>query len=156
MDKARSKILQEKVTEEAMAIIGLVGHKAEVAEYQQAVRLVGKACGIPRSTTEEQLRRIDLAREEMRQYENGEPVKNRIITNEIGANWSGMEIHETVMGLFEASLQLERCGDRWALFNLAQQIQEMQNFTDWIEKVAGEDELLKSPSCGDQSLQLNQ
>ncbi len=149
MEQARSKSLQQKLCNEALAIMELGGHGANVTNYEQAIRLVGKACGIPRSDTEAQLDRIRKNRDDLRRIESGEKVAERVFKSEdyIMANWTGMEILGVLMDIFEASLSLERCGERQALFNMAQEIIEVQTFTDWIEKSPEDAQKFALPSA---------
>ena len=74
MDKARCSNLQTKLKNEALAMLALTGHEKSVTEYQQAIRLVGKACGIPLSDTEEHLKLIDAAKDEVRRKNAGEII----------------------------------------------------------------------------------
>ena len=124
--------VQRDIAREAMGLIGLMGEDTNVSDYQCAIRLVGKAHGIPNDTTQERLKLIESAQNEMHRKCAGEVVTEPIITDEIVGNWSALRIHETVMGLFEASIHLEQSGERMALFNVANEILDMQSFEDWI------------------------
>lgn len=62
MEQAKGIALQERLRNEALAMLALIECESCAAEYQQAIQLVGKACGIPHATTEEHLRMIDIAR----------------------------------------------------------------------------------------------
>lgn len=143
MVQARSKDLQKKLVMEALSLMELGDHSCNVANYEQAVRLIGKACGIPRSETEAQLGIIRQNRDDLRRIQNGETVAKRVFTDEdsIMSSWSGLETFDTLMDLFEVSLLLERHGERRALFDLAQELVETQVFLDWIEKTPAEQEL---------------
>lgn len=107
------------------------------AEYQQAIRLAGKACGIPRATTEEHLRTIDTAKDEVRRKNAGEEIEQSVIPEEIVPNWMPMDIHETVMAIFEASLYLEQEEERCALYATANFLLEAQSYEDWLVNLAG-------------------
>lgn len=62
MEQAKGITLQERLRNEALAMLALMECEKCAEEYQQAILLVGKACGIPRATTDEYLRTIDTAR----------------------------------------------------------------------------------------------
>lgn len=144
MKQTRSNILQKRLRDEAMVMLSLGGCETNVSDYRQAIRLVGKAYDIPLSTTEDHFKLINAAKEEMQRKCVGEDISESVIPDEIIANWKPIDIHETVMGLFEASLQLERCEERQALFNMANVLLETQSFEDWIVNLADE----ATPSMG--------
>ena len=137
MDKARCSNLQTKLKNEALAMLALTGHEKSVTEYQQAIRLVGKASGIPLSDTEEHLKLIDAAKDEVRRKEAGEVISESIIPEEIIPNWMPVDVHEAVMALFEASLHLEQPEERRVLYSMANTILETQCFEDWLVNIAG-------------------
>ena len=137
MDKAKISNLQRKLRNEAMAMLGLAGHEAWLTEYQQAIRLVGKASGISLSDTEEHLQLIDAAKDEVRRKEAGEVISESIIPEEIIPNWMPVDVHEAVMALFEVSLHLELPEERRALYNMANTLLETQCFEDWLVNIAG-------------------
>ena len=132
MEQNKYTTVQRNLANEAMSLIGLMGEDTTVSDYQRAIRLVGKAHGIPNDTTEEHLKLIEAAQDEMHRNCAGEVITEPLITDEIIVNWSAHRIYETVMGLFEASIHLEQSGERMALFNVANEILEMQSFEDWI------------------------
>lgn len=137
MDKARIRNLQLRLRNEAMAVLSLAGHEGWGTEYQQAIRLVGKACGVPLSDTEEHLKLIDAAKDEVRRKEAGEVISESIIPEEIIPNWMPVDVHEAVMALFEASLHLEQPEERRVLYSMANTILETQCFEDWLVNIAG-------------------
>jgi len=137
MDKARSSNLQKRLRNEAMAILSLTGHEEWGTEYQQAIRLVGKACGIPLSDTEAHLKSVDAARDEMRRKNAGEVISESVIPENLIPNWMPVDVHEAVMALFEASLHLELHEERCALYSMANTILETQCFEDWLVNIAG-------------------
>ena len=137
MDKARSSTLQKRLRNEAMAMLGLAGCEASVTEYQQAIRLVGKACGIPHTDTEEHLKLIDAAKDEMQRKTAGEVISGTVIPDDIIPNWMPVDVHETVMALFEVSVQLEQHEERCALYSMANVLLETQSFEDWLVNIAG-------------------
>ena len=114
MEQNKYTTVQRNLANEAMGLIGLMGEDTTVSDYQRAIRLVGKAHGIPNDTTEEQLKLIESAQNEMHRKCAGEVITEPLITDEIVGNWSALRIHETVMGLFEASTHLEQSGERMA------------------------------------------
>lgn len=137
MDKARSSNLQKKLRNEAMAMLGLTGHEAWLTEYQQAIQLVGKACGIPLSDTEEHLKLVDAAKDEVRRKTAGEVISESVIPENLTSNWMPVDVHEAVMALFEASLHLELPEERCALYSMANTLLETQCFEDWLVNIAG-------------------
>ena len=137
MDKARSSNLQMRLRNEAMAVLSLAGHEGWGTEYEQAIRLVGKASGIPLSDTEEHLKLIDAAKDEVRRKEAGEVISESLIPEEIIPNWMPVDVHEAVMALFEASLHLEQPEERRVLYSMANTILETQCFEDWLVNIAG-------------------
>ena len=137
MDKARCSNLQTKLKNEALAMLALTGHEESDTEYQQAIRLVGKACGIPISDTEEHLKLIDAAKDEVRRKNAGEIISESVIPENLIPNWMPVDVHETVMALFEASLHLELYEERCALYSMANALLETQSFEDWLVNIAG-------------------
>lgn len=137
MDKARSSNLQMRLRNEAMAVLSLAGHEEWATEYEQAIRLVGKACGIPLSDTEEHLKLVDAARDEVRRKNAGESVSESVIPENLIPNWMPVDVHEAVMALFEASLHLEQHEERGALYSMANTLLETQSFEDWLVNIAG-------------------
>lgn len=138
MEQERSRQLQKKLANEAMAILELGGYEENVSQFEQAIWLVGKACGASRVQAEEQISLISKQRGDLQRIKNGETVTERVFGNEDYnlANWSGTETFDVLMALFEASLSLDQCEDRRTLFDLSQKLIEMQSFTSWIEKEA--------------------
>ena len=142
MNQARSKDVQQTLTKEALTLQELGGSKAKVANYEQVIRLVGKASGIPRSETEDQLALIRQNRDDLQRIEAGESVQERVFKDELFCvNWTGMETLDMITDLFEVSLNLERRGERQALYDMAMEIMETQCLLDWIEKTESEKEL---------------
>lgn len=142
MNQARSKDVQQTLTKEALSLQELGGSKTNVANYEQVIRLVGKASGIPRSETEDRLALIRQNRDDLRRIEAGESVQARVFKEEhFCANWSGLETLDMITDLFEISLNLERRGERQALYNMAMELMETQCLLDWIEKTESEKEL---------------
>ena len=137
MDKTRSRTLQLRLRNEAMAMLGLACHEAWLTEYQQAIRLVGKASGIPLSDTEEHLKLVDTARDEVQRKTAGEAVSESVIPDTLIPNWMPVDVHEAVMALFEVSLHLELPEERRALYNMANTLLETQCFEDWLVNIAG-------------------
>lgn len=137
MDKARSSNLQKRLRNEAMAILSLTGHEEWGTEYQQAIRLVGKASGIPLSDTEAHIKSVDAARDEMRRKNAGEVISEPVIPENLIPNWMPVDVHEAVMALFEASLHLELHEERCALYSMANTLLETQCFEDWLVNIAG-------------------
>lgn len=136
MEQAKGITLQERLRNEALAMLDLMECEKCAEEYQQAIRLVGKACGIPRATTDEYLRTIDTAKDEVRRKNAGEEIEQSVIPEEIIPNWMPMDIHETVMAIFEASLYLEQEEERCALYATANFLLEAQNYEDWLVNLA--------------------
>ncbi len=142
MNQARSKDVQQLLTREALILQELGGSKSNVANYEQVIRLVGKASGIPRSETENRLALIRQNRDDLRQIEAEESVQERVFKDEnFCANWSGLETLDMITDLFEISLNLERRGERQALYDMAMELMETQCLLDWIEKTPEEKEL---------------
>ena len=137
MDRARSSNLQMRLQNEAMAVLSLAGHEEWGTEYEQAIRLVGKACGIPLSDTEEHLQLVDAARDEVRRKNAGETISESVIPENLISNWMPVDVHEAVMALFEASLHLEQHEERCALYSMANTLLETQSFEDWLVNIAG-------------------
>lgn len=136
MEQAKGITLQERLRNEALAMLALIECESCAAEYQQAIQLVGKACGIPHATTEEHLRMIDIAKDEVRRKTAGEKIEQSVIPQEVIPNWMPVDIHETVMAIFEASLDLEQKEERCALYITANVLLETQSFEDWIVNIA--------------------
>lgn len=136
MEQAKGITLQERLRNEALAMLALMECEKCAEEYQQAILLVGKACGIPCATTDEYLITIDTAKDEVRRKNAGEEIEQSVIPEEIVPNWMPMDIHETVMAIFEASLYLEQEEERCALYATANFLLEAQNYEDWLVNLA--------------------
>lgn len=143
MVQERSRELQQKLTNEALAYQELFGSTYNVANYEQAIRLIGKACGIPRSDTETQLALIQQNREDLRRIEAGGVVPKRVLEDsaKVVSNWSGLETLDVITDLFEVSLNLEHRGQRQAVYNMAMELMETQCLLDWVQKTPAEKEM---------------
>lgn len=142
LDQVRSKELQEKLAKEALVVQEMGGSRANTANYEQAVHLIGKACGIPSSDTEARLAAIRQNRDDLHRIEAGETVAKRVFPDEdrLMANWTGLETLDAITDLFEASLGLEQYSERHALFSMAMELMDTQCLLDWIEKSTAEKE----------------
>lgn len=112
----------------------------ELAGYEQAVSLIGKAWRLTAEETSEQLALIEQEKAVMGRIENGESAEH--IRQELLLNWSGLESIEVLEGLFETSTLLETAPERRSLFDMAMLLIETQNLLDWIEKTDAEKEKL--------------
>lgn len=123
MTTENCKSLMDKVALEAKAMVALAddGSAPDVTRYQEALRLIGKAKGLPAEAVAEHLTEI-----------NGAPTTTVTPEQDPLANWPPLTIHETVMQLFETSLYLDDFKERQTLFSLACEILDNQSFEDWI------------------------
>ena len=138
MDQQRAKELQDKLVQQAAAMLVLVGSEAKVGEYEQAITLVGTAWKLPEKDTFEQLALIQKEREAMRRREKGELSEHIMPEWDILLNWSGLESIEVIETLFETTTLLDTQVDRRTLFRMAMILIECQNLLDWIEKTEEE------------------
>lgn len=123
MTTENCKSLMDRVTQEAQAMVMLAndGSTPDVARYQRALQLIGKANGLLATTVAEHLAEIKGA-----SATAAAPEKDPL------ANWMPLTIHETVMQLFETALYLDDFEERQTLFSLACEILDNQSFEDWI------------------------
>ena len=141
MDQQRAKELQDKLVQQAAAMLVLAGSEAEVGEYEQVITLVGTAWKLPENDTFEQLALIQKEREAMRRREKGVPSRHIMPERDILLNWSGLESIEVIGDLFETTTLLDTQADHRAMFRMAMTLIECQNLLDWIEKTEEEKQL---------------
>ena len=107
MDQQRAKELQNKLVQQAAAMLVLVGSEAKVGEYEQAITLVGTAWKLPEKDTFEQLALIQKEREAMHRREKGKLSEHIMPERDILLNWSGLESIEVIEDLFETTTLLD-------------------------------------------------
>lgn len=138
MDMLRAKSFQEKIAREAIAMLS-IGATAD--HHEQAVRLIGEVWRLPTEDTDTLLDKIQMERDVMKRLAEGTPEQHTINDEDLLANWSGLEIEETIEDLFETTIHLNRYDDRATMFQLMMELVETQNYLDWIEKTPDEEAL---------------
>ena len=108
MKHEQVEFLQDKLVQEAAAMIALAGSETKVEEYEQAIKLVGKAWGSDQSEVDKWLNLIQQERTAAAAAAN------------------------------ETAVQLNEKDDRCTLFNMAMTLMECQNLMDWVEKTPDE------------------
>lgn len=147
MTQETSRALQEKIAQEAMAMLTLGGAESDVNDYEQTVRLIGKAWGLPDEAANHQLQLIGQEREAMQKIERGETALHPLPEKDILTNWSGLESLDVLEDMFETSIRLGSLDERQAIFKMAMTLMECQNFMDWIEKTPGEEAMQDFPEA---------
>lgn len=139
MDWERSEALQQSLIKGALIVTEICGPNTSVADYAQAVRLIGKASGIAIADTENRLSVISKNQDDMHHIESGEQVASPAVkdASDILKGWPHSETFSVLMGLFEAALGLEYYGERRALFNIAKEIDTVQGFSEYLQESAG-------------------
>ena len=130
MKHEQVEFLQDKLVQEAAAMI--------VEEYEQAIKLVGKAWGSDQSEVDKWLNLIQQERTAAAAAANGMPANHIMPERDLLLNWTGTECIDVMEALFETAVQLNEKDDRCTLFNMAMTLMECQNLMDWVEKTPDE------------------
>ena len=138
MQHKQIEFLQGKLVQEAAAMIALAGPETKVEEYEQAIKLVGKAWDSKQSEVDKWLDMIQQERTAAVSEANGIPANHIMPERNLLLNWTGIECIDVMKAIFESSVQLNEKDDRCALFNMAMTLIECQNLMDWVEKTPGE------------------
>lgn len=138
MQHEQIEFLQDKLVQEAAAMIVLAGPETKVEEYEQAIKLVGKAWDSEQSEVDKWLDMIQQERTAVVSEANGIPANHIMPERYLLLNWTGVECINMMKAIFETSVQLNEKDDRCALFNMAMTLMECQNLMDWVEKTPGE------------------
>ena len=107
-------------------------------EYEQAIKLVGKAWGSDQSEVDKWLNLIQQERTAAAAAANGMPANHIMPERDLLLNWTGTECIDVMEALFETAVQLNEKDDRCTLFNMAMTLMECQNLMDWVEKTPDE------------------
>lgn len=138
MQHEQIEFLQDKLVQEAAAMIVLAGSETKVEEYEQAIKLVGKAWGSDQSAVDKWLDMIQQERTAVAAEANGMLAHHIMPERDLLLNWTGVECINVMEALFETSVQLSEKDERCALFNIAMTLMECQNLLDWVEKTTSE------------------
>lgn len=134
MKHEQVEFLQDKLVQEAAAMIALAGSETKVEEYEQAIKLVGKAWGSDQSEVDKWLNLIQQERTAAAAAANGMPANHIMPERDLLLNWTGTECIDVMEALFETAVQLNEKDDRCTLFNMAMTLMECQNLMDWVER----------------------
>lgn len=138
MKHEQVEFLQDKLVQKAAAMIALAGSETKVEEYEQAIKLVGKAWGSDQSEVDKWLNLIQQERTAAAAAANGMPANHIMPERDLLLNWTGTECIDVMEALFETAVQLNEKDDRCTLFNMAMTLMECQNLMDWVEKTPDE------------------
>ena len=138
MQHEQVEFLQDKLVQEAAAMIALAGSETQVEEYEQAIKLVGKAWDSDQSEVDKWLDMIQQERKAVAAEVSGMPANHIMPERDLLLNWTGAECIDVMEALLETSVQLNEKDDRCALFNMAMTLMECQNLMDWVEKTPDE------------------
>lgn len=148
-----AKKVQERIAKEAIALMVIQSEGSEKADsrvehYKEAVTLVGRAWGLPKKDTEKSL---DLIRREQEALA-GEDAAHILPETELPMNATGAETLDNVWALFETAIRLDTRREREALFDLAGELAECQNLTDWLKETPGEAQ--QQDSCPEMAMAM--
>ena len=138
MQHEQITFIQEKLVQEAAAMIALGGPETKAEEYEQAIKLVGKAWSSDQSEVDKWLNMIQQERTAAAAEASGMPANHIMPGQDLLLNWTGVECINVLEALFETSVHLNEKDDRSALFNMAMTLMECQNLMDWVEKTPDE------------------
>ena len=112
MKHEQVEFLQDKLVQEAAAMIALAGSETKVEEYEQAIKLVGKAWGSDQSEVDKWLNLIQQERTAAAAAANGMPANHIMPERDLLLNWTGTECIDVMEALFETAVQLNEKDDR--------------------------------------------
>lgn len=130
MERERSQELQQNLAGEALALLALGSSKDGVAKYEQAIQLIGTACGIPEGTTGKLLDIIQQGTEAPEKIQTGEIALGG--KKDVMANWSAQDTFWVMMELFQVSLGMDIREEREAMYHMAEELIATQNFEEWL------------------------
>lgn len=128
MEQERSQELQQNLTGEALAMLAMGAN--DVDNYEQAIRIIGAACGIPEETTGNLLGIIRQGKEAPKKIDSGEiTLENK---KDVMANWKVQDTFWVLMDLFLVSLGMKTQEEREAMYHMAEELIATQNFDEWL------------------------
>lgn len=132
MDQERSQELQQNLAGEALALLAHGCGEEGVTKYEQAIQLIGTACGIPEETTGELLDVIQQGKEAPEKIDSGEITLGN--KKDVMANWSAQDTFWVLMDLFQVSLGMDAPEERKAMYHVAEELIAMQSFDEWLKE----------------------
>lgn len=146
MTTESAKKLQERMAKEALAMLASFGNDTDTTSYEQSIRLIGKAWGLPHECTAHSLDLIESERTAIREAGDHHTAEHVIPESELPINATGMETLDNIWDLFETAVRLNEIGARTMLLNMAHELEETQNLLDWIEKTPAEQDEWMAPA----------
>lgn len=128
MDKESSQELQQNLTGEALAMLAMASN--DVTNYEQAIRIIGAACGIPEETTVNLLGIIQQGKEAPEKIGSGEIISGS--KKDAMAHWTAQDTFWVLMDLFRVSLGMDNQEEREVMYHMAEELIATQNFEDWL------------------------
>lgn len=134
MTKENVTALQERIAREAIALMRECESEMDCTEYEEAVKLIGKAWGLPDGSAQQQIEQI--RREKSRYHETGEQSGDFLKETELPMNASASETLQNMRELLATSLRLESKADRTKMCELAMLLADTQNVDEQINELA--------------------
>lgn len=157
MEQERAQELQRNITGEALALLTLGCGEDGVAKYEQAVQLIGAACNIPKNATNRLLSLIAQGKTDPANIQFKEIAPDGVAKSQENPmiNWSASDTFWVMMDLFEVSTCMATFEERIAMYSLAQELIQTQNFTNWLDQAEQPTQADNSPpkhhTCGQRS-----
>ena len=128
-----AKDLQLRIAKEAVALMVFHGECVHLQPFKDCISLIGDAWDVPVGDTVASLELINHEWNAVRVVEDPEDAQHVLPENELPMNATGDETLSNIWGLFESAMQLESKEKRMVLYNMARQLEEIQNLQDWFK-----------------------
>lgn len=132
MEQERSQELQQNLAGEALALLAHGCGENGVAKYEQAIQLIGAACGIPEEVTGKLLDLITQAKATPEKLQSGEITLED--KKDFMANWSAQDTFWVLMDLFLVSVSMNTQEERAAMYRVAEELIATQNVGEWLSE----------------------
>ena len=128
-----AKALQLQIAKEAVALMVFHGECVHLQPFKESISLIGDAWDIPVGDTNASLELINQEWDAVRVVDDPEDAHHVLPEKELPMNATGTETLSNIWGLFESATQLDSTDKRMVLFNMARQLEEIQNLQDWLK-----------------------
>ena len=128
-----AKDLQLRLAKEAVALMVFHGECVHLQPFKESIVLIGEAWDVPVGDTNTSLELINQEWNAVRVVEDPEDAHHVLPEKELPMNATGDETLSNIWGLFESAMQLESKEKRMVLYNMARQLEEIQNLQDWFK-----------------------
>ena len=128
-----AKDLQLRLAKEAVALMVFHGECVHLQPFKESIVLIGEAWDVPVGDTNTSLELINQEWNAVRVVEDPEDAQHVLPEKELPMNAIGADTLNNIWGLFESAMHLERKEERMVLYNMARQLEEIQNLQDWLK-----------------------